>query len=557
MYDIASEQTVLNDGNNLTSQTTYGYQFASGLSQLIQKNEYDYGLSLLRKTVTAYQTFAATPVGGIIADKPCQNIVYDGSSNRLAETDYFYDGGSTSCGTAGTPSVTAASGLVAGTHDETNYGSTSTAPRANMTQQTRWSSAGTSPVTTYTYDETGQVLGITDPCGSSACADMVGTTHNMTYSYSDSYTILSGGQNVNYTPTGNTNAYLTKVTDALGHTATFTYDYSNGQLTASKDQNDITANRAGTTYVYNDPFARPKKASYPNGGQTTLSYDDTAPSPTVTTTKLIDSTSNTSATSIAVMDGAGRLVQTQLTSDPDGADYADVTFDGFGTVKTRSNPHRASGSTTDGTTGYTYDALGRTLRIVQPAGSDVDTIYSGNCTTTADETGVTRTLCSDALGRVIEVDEPGSGASRETPGSGTVTIGGSEQANTTPATHSTGTFTIVGATPFSGGATITLYVNGAIVATNTYGTGSTPQSVGSALTSSINGNTSNPVTATFNNNTVITVTSKAAGSSTNYTMSGTPTTYNYPNQTIYVGSTSGMLGGGKIARQFTTRAQSR
>jgi len=93
VYDLASEQTVLNDLNNRTSQTTYNYQSVGNFSRLIQRNDYDYGLSLLRQTVTNYQTFSATPIGGVIADKPCQTIIYDGTPTRSAETDYFYDGG--------------------------------------------------------------------------------------------------------------------------------------------------------------------------------------------------------------------------------------------------------------------------------------------------------------------------------------------------------------------------------------------------------------------------------------------------------------------------------
>ena len=43
-------------------------------------------------------------------------------------------------------------------------------------------------------------------------SDMIGSTHTTTYSYGDSYTVLSGGANIAYTPTGNTNAFLTLVT---------------------------------------------------------------------------------------------------------------------------------------------------------------------------------------------------------------------------------------------------------------------------------------------------------------------------------------------------------
>jgi YD repeat-containing protein len=95
------------------------------------------------------------------------------------------------CGTAGTPSVSSPGGAGLTGHDETNYGVSSTTcagkacPRGNVTQKTQLSSTG-SPVTTYTYDETGQVLSMIDPCGNAACSDMVGSTHTTTYSYAKS-----------------------------------------------------------------------------------------------------------------------------------------------------------------------------------------------------------------------------------------------------------------------------------------------------------------------------------------------------------------------------------
>ena len=43
-----------------------------------------------------------------------------------------------------------------------------------------------------------------------------------------------------------------------------------------------------------------------------------------------------------MIDGLGRVKQTQLNSDPAGVVYADTTFDELGRKKTVSNPHRAA-----------------------------------------------------------------------------------------------------------------------------------------------------------------------------------------------------------------------
>jgi len=365
---------------------------------------------LLKKTVTNYAAFPPTPFGSSILDRPSSIITYDGSNNRVAETDYAYD----------QTSVIGVSNLPAGTHDGTSYNN-----RGNATTVTRKCLQTCSDaVTKYTYDETGQVLTMLDPCGNATCSDMTGTNHTTTYSYADSYTVLSGGVNVSYTPSANTNAFLTQITDPLGHTQNFTYDFNNGQLTVSKDPNALS-----TTYIYNDSLARPTQSNSPDGGQTTVSYDDTAPSPSVTTSKKINST-QTLAT-VGIMDGLGHLVQSKLCEDGPACAQpimTDMAYDGLGRVSTRSNPHRSGSAPTDGTTTFFYDALGRSCLVVPPDGTlptgnvcpataaanDVFTTYSGNTITVTDQASKARKSISDGLGRLTKVFEDPSGLNYET-----------------------------------------------------------------------------------------------------------------------------------------------
>jgi RHS repeat-associated protein len=409
-YEMKSEQTTLSSGQSALVTYTYGPG-----AQVTEKDEYDFGASTpTRKTVTNYQSFAPTPIfptAVSIFDRPCQTIIYDGSNNRYAETDYYYDNGTGTVCVTGTPSVTGVSNLTG--HDEVNYGLSSTAPRGNLTRKTQWLSTGTSPVTSYTYDETGQALSMTDPCGNIGCSDMTGTTHTTNYSYSDSYTVLSGGSNVGYTPDGNTNAYLTGVTDALGHTQGFTYDYNNGQLTVSTDQNQKT-----THYLYGDQFFdRITQVNYPDGGQTQYSYNDSpynasTPSPSITTTKAIAPGLN--EVNINAFDGMGHFVENILSSDPDGTTYTAISYDGGARQYQIYNPTHCNPPTINceglsptiwGFSSYTYDALGRTTRVIKPDGSSVATTYSGNRTTVTDEIGNQRTSQNDALGRLTYVWE--------------------------------------------------------------------------------------------------------------------------------------------------------
>ncbi len=547
-YDIASEQTVLDTG--ISSQVIYCYVGTKCapspiLSQLQERDEYDYGASTpSRKTITNYQSFSGTP--GFIMDKPCQTVVYsvvNGASNRAAETDYFYDGttGTTPCG-ADAGQALPGTGSYTG-HDETAFGTTATVPRGNATKVVKQCFQGSTAcsqgnsTTTHTFDETGQVTSSTDPCDNGACSDITGpNNHITTYSYANSYTVLSGGSNVNYTPSGTTNAYLTGTTDHLGHTKSFQYDFYNGQLTSSTDNNGLT-----TAYLYNDPFSRPTLVSNPDGGQTSIAYNDTAPTPTVTTTKKINST--TSITSVSVKDGLGRVTETQ-TSDPQGVVYKDTAYDGSSHVWTESNPYRKSDPTSSpGTTTHIYDTLARAKQVIKPDGSKVDTTYSGNSTTVTDETGRMRLSYSDAFGRLTEVEEPGAGATIPTAGSASVTISGSEQTWTgNPCQGVPGAPACPQTIPDAGAVTVT--VNG-YSASGGYGPGVTTQQIASQIANAFNAGVDSPVAASVNGS-VITITATDPGSESNYpiTTSETWNTTYFSNPSYTAGPSGATLTGG-------------
>jgi YD repeat-containing protein len=382
-----SEQISMNGGPN--SQTTYTYG-AGG--EVTEKDEYDFGAtSATRKTVTNYQGFGTTPIftiGPSIFDRPCQTIVYNGSGARYSETDYYYDNGATTtpCGTAGTPSVTSAGGSSLTGHDITNYEVGSSSPRGNLTQKTKWLNTGGSPVITYSYDETGQVVSITDPCGNATCSDMVPPTPaSTTYSYADNFVSTNSGTFTNTagSPPSSyrTNAYLTKITapptNSFSHIKTYAYGYNDGQLTESFDQNNQP-----TTYKFNDKFDRLTEIDFPDLGQTAYSYNDAPPISTTTTSLVSSSPSTVQKQSTVIFDGMGNTRKTELLTDPDGETYTRIAYDGLGKKYQSWNPTRCdpdanptscSGETTYGITTDTYDALGRIKTVGQQDGSTVST----------------------------------------------------------------------------------------------------------------------------------------------------------------------------------------
>lgn len=400
-FDLSTQTTILNDSSK-TPESEIAYTYTTGFTEPQTETKYDYGLGsagpVLETTKWNYQTFATNPVGGVIADKPLSVITYDGNNNELAETDYVYDSYSGGI-----------SGVTATNHDNTNF-PTSYTNRGNVTSKTvKCLQTGcANATTTYKYDETGEILSATDPCGNGTCSDVTGTKHTTSYSYADSYTVLSGGSNGGYTPpNGNTNAYLTKVSDPLGHTESFSYDYFSGQLTVLKDQNGQS-----TGYIYNDPLVRPTSVNYPDGGQATYSYNDSpynpsTPSPSVTTTKTI--TSGVNEVNVVAFDGMGHPVETILSSDPAGPDYSTTTYDGFSRIDQATNPYRGTSDPTYGSTAYSYDALGRTTLVTHPDGTSVATSYAGRATSVQDEGNgtapVQRISQVDGLGHLVSVCE--------------------------------------------------------------------------------------------------------------------------------------------------------
>lgn len=123
------------------------------------------------------------------------------------------------------------------------------------------------------------------------------------YSYLDSY--LTG------TPPGNTDAYVTKITYpnttnpqtsvVTAHSEQFSYNYADGQLAQSIDENQNP-----TSFKYNDSLGRLTETDFPDTGKKTISYDDSPPTISVTTTTLLGTGSND--VTVAQMDGMGHVI---------------------------------------------------------------------------------------------------------------------------------------------------------------------------------------------------------------------------------------------------------
>ena len=160
--------------------------------------------------------------------------------------------------------------------------------------------------------------------------------------------------------------------------------------------------------------------SRPLGVSTTISYDDSAARPAVTTTTAIDASN--SVKQIRTLDGAGRTIK-QETQSGSGASYSivDTQYDALGRVAQVSNPHGPAESQV--WTTYAYDSLSRPTTVTPPGAAGRYTYgYAGNATVVTDPAGKQRRSYNDALGRLVEADEPGYADG--SPSQGSITIGG-------------------------------------------------------------------------------------------------------------------------------------
>jgi RHS repeat-associated protein len=410
---LASEITLL-DGIP-ASRTEYDYDtkqigITSNASthiswgNVIEKREFNYSSgawTLARRTRTTYKHLDDPTNYGSrnLASFPSSVSVYDGGTagtiglltqnytggNLIAQTLYTYDNYTTTPmqSTLATP---------APQHDYTNY-SSSFIYRGNVTSVQRMVSGGNFVTTQYSYDDLGNRVGETDARGNPTA-----------YSYSDSW---SGSGCV----AANTFTYLTKVTDAMNHRLQSTFYPCTGLVQAIRTENDLQASRAGTTYLY-DLMGAKTNVSYPDGGNEAFNYHGYAVPLTVTAT--VTATPDPAIVTSLSYDGLGRP---SILTAPNGA-MTTTTYDGNGRVNSVSNPQFSSPSPTDGTTAFTYDALGRKLLQCQPdngnnnpcvAGkSYLQWSYNGNVTTSYDESRNSWQHTSDALGRLTNVVEPGN-----------------------------------------------------------------------------------------------------------------------------------------------------
>jgi len=397
-YDTFSyNQATCSDGLSCSENGPSVGAHTGSRGNVTEIREYDFEqgttFPLLRRTTKTYlHDSNANYVPLNIVNRVLQDTVYDGSGTQAAQTQYEFDNY-----VAGDNPLQSATG--AAQHDDTNHGTAFTL-RGNLTRVKRWRNTdGALLTTTFAYDTLGNIRTIKDPLA-----------HSTAFDYTDSFANTACAP-----PTGKTGqAWVSTVTNPLTQQIKVTRFPCTSLVQAHKDQNDINAARAGTTYTY-DLLGRPTQKNTADGGQVANAYNDVPPTSVTTTTKF---TSTLNMISAVIQDGLGRTTQSQLTSDPQGTILTDTAYDLLGRTATSSNPYRSTSDPTYGVTTNQYDALSRVTKVIPPDGTtsvnNIATSYSGNCTTVSDQAGKSRKSCTDGLGRLVQVFEAPGGSNYET-----------------------------------------------------------------------------------------------------------------------------------------------
>ena len=352
--------------------------------EVVATREYDLGSgapgALLRTISTPHlalfnQDYNSNNLFHLISGK----VITDASNATVESTSYGYD---------------EANSLVpSGITTQHNNTPATGSHRGNLSSVSRWlNTTGGSLVSIEKTFDTGESNQSIDPLG-----------HTVTHTYDVAY--LGG--------------YLTQTCDALNHCVSGTYDLNTGLQTSLTDENasyQASGNTPGdpahtTNYSYDSTFRITDVLLPPdptNGNiqpHTKFTYSPSNIFPaTVVQSKPISATINDILTT--TYDGLGRPTKTQHAT-PNCSATVDTIYDGLNRTTSISNPYCTTTDATYGTTITAYDALGRITSVTLQDKSVFQNQFADPVAkTTIDEAGHQLRTVNDALGRLVEVDEP-------------------------------------------------------------------------------------------------------------------------------------------------------
>lgn len=391
-------------GDALVKTTTYdyaanGYELSTGLDRT-SSNEYHF--AFLDQTTAQAGLITEMPTGTLASraetiyldDSAYQNrnilglpttvLLKNANLQPVSRGDSFYD-------------ETAYPLLMYGDLTGSDYTDPNTPARGNVTTLRRYVD-----IAAEIYLETHAQF---DQCGNLRNAWNVRGIQSQT-EYSSTYKHALPTQQTTAVPDpngvhGSSTAFTTSSTFDLTTGLVQTTTNANGQVTSFSYTNDSSTL---------DPTLRLRKVTRPDGSWTKYSFGDTVGNLYVMTETQQDATRTVKT--YQYFDPLGR--PSRSFSSETGSNYiaSDTLYDQLGRVWKVSNPYRTT--TLDGIadlqhsshwTITDYETLGRVSVVTSPDGATLQTSYQGVYTTVTDQAGRQRRQKTDALGRVVRVDE--------------------------------------------------------------------------------------------------------------------------------------------------------
>ncbi len=205
-----------------------------------------------------------------------------------------------------------------------------------------------------------------------------------------------------------TNEYAYQVSETKGdtgqETTSATYDRNTGLILTATDENN-----QNTQITYDTVSLRQTRIDKPNGAWSTTEYNDQSYPFYVKSTSSLDTNRSVSSWSFSDGRGAGYRTRSQTSG---GYLSSDVGFDKNGSPVKNYNPYTVAGLNDPRPSGIksseitNRDALGRVTATKLQDNTVVSAVYNGTETTATDQAGKSRKQKTDALGRIVRVDEP-------------------------------------------------------------------------------------------------------------------------------------------------------
>ena len=200
-------------------------------------------------------------------------------------------------------------------------------------------------------------------------------------------------------------------------TSSSTFDFTTGLALTTTDVNgQVTSFSYKDDLGVTDPLSRLRKVTRPDGGWTKYTFGDGVGN----LFKIVESRQDTTRTIKAheYFDPMGRPSRSFVSEGGNSFIATDTIYDQMGRTWKVSNPYRTTAlngvaalSNTNHWTISSYDPLGRVVSLTLPDGSALQTKYEGVYTTVTDQAGKQQRQKTDALGRIVRVDEPNTSGS--------------------------------------------------------------------------------------------------------------------------------------------------